>query len=198
MDINQLAMGAAPNDGFKQHPCGEFNAIVKSITQKMVVDRRVWELELETSAGTCSYTIWDFNQSDIQRLYSDPSFKDKVINAIGRVKRLFVDLGCASVDDVTKIPWDTGHINCVAMLPTLKGKRCTAVVMESSRKAGQRVVFINAPVEAPKEPSIDAHNMGWDQRPSNQSQQRPAFQPAHQGNVQRGQYNGQSLDDIPF
>jgi hypothetical protein len=155
-DLNNLVAGApvAEPGTFTPHPLGEFPGKVVNVSGRKVKthDRGevpVYEIEAQTSHGMARYSIWGYVQADVAEIMQGGKAREQFNKTIGRVKRLYVDLGVWSGDDALgTVLWAGEGRSILGDMSRLVGKDCWVVCRPSQKDpndAGKRVVFLNAP-----------------------------------------------------
>lgn len=216
--LNQLTSAAPiadPAGTFTPHPLGGFNGVIESIVKKKVkLDNRpdecpIYEVVAKTAYGTAQYTIWGYTQHDVSQIMQGGQARELFDKTMGRLKRLFVDLGVWTEDLINQSPvlWHGDRSPAVLNdMHQLQGKRCWVAVLDSLTHPGdpkKRTVFLNAPRDnMPDQPqqaaqgglqgpptAHDAPPLGM---PPNGAAQPPGPQ------FQQPPAGSANLDDIPF
>lgn len=144
---------------FKPHPLGEFHGTVLSVESKVIkqANNSVIELKIATTdgagakVGVANYNEWMFTTEDITQAQTSQEGRDRLNARIGRIKRLFVDLGVYDHQKVDTMVWSSqGNMNDPGILESfdfLKGKTCSVTVKANTKPNKPAMIFVNAPLE---------------------------------------------------
>lgn len=166
--------------GFRPHPVGTYDAVVEEIKERDWQGALIYDIVLRTSEGTCKVGLWKKSWDDMQAEVDAGRMKqseaeESYVKAMGRVCRLYSDLGLEAPDGDTHVDIEE---QAYERLGELVGRSCSAVVNAKKEKGkeDERIVFINAPKGAQK--------AGTGRAPARQTQTAFAGSP--------------SIDEVPF
>lgn len=188
--LNQVAgdlEAAEQVSDYRPHPTGEFHGEITSVESKYVAKAQnsVFEFQVKTSddqgpVGKTTKNEWAFTDQEIMRAQSHQDDRDKLLDKIKRLKRLFVDCGVYTADQARQLVWADPQGNkpsIVQSFDKLVGQKCSVSVKPNNRDASKgNVVFLNAPLET----VVGADR---EQAPTQRQapQQHNAFQPPQYG-----------------
>lgn len=136
----------AKEGGFKRHPIGTFAATVESVSEKEWDGRIIYEVHVVTDQGKAKVGIWKNTVAELdeaaKRMGSREKAEDGYVKAMGRLCRLYTDLGLAEPHGADEVEMED---NAYGRLGELVDRPCTIVVQEDKKKKGEVIVFINAP-----------------------------------------------------
>ncbi len=159
--LNSVCSGVKASEApdFKPHPLGEFHGTVLSVESKVIkqANNSVIELKIATTdgagakVGVANYNEWMFTTEDITQAQTSQEGRDRLNGRIGRIKRLFVDLGVYTHEKVDSMGWSSqGNMNDPGILESfefLKGKTCSVTVKANTKPNKPAMIFVNAPQE---------------------------------------------------
>lgn len=166
--VEQWAKGTKASDGFTQHPVGDYPGVITTIKQNKLekTGQYLWNLSIKTAHGNAQFTIWGISEQDIQKANSNQADRDKLLSALGRHKRLFVDLGVFSKEDADTLGWMEGDHSVIGSLSKLLGRACNVHIETSANNPKYQNVYINAP-QAVQNSGMD--NLPVNDAPNNQA-----------------------------
>lgn len=138
MSLRDRVKSEAANGGFRRHPIGTFDATVDSINEKEHEGRTLWEVHIVSGSGKAKVTIWKNTLAEIRNADDE----EKYIKSMGRLCRLYTDLGLPEPDGQTDEELEN---NIYGRLGELLGRACTLVVQADKRNQGEVICFLNAP-----------------------------------------------------
>lgn len=208
--LNSITTGvkAAEAPDFKPHPLGEFHGVVLSVEQKYIkqASNSVVELKIATTdqsgakVGVANYNEWMFTDADQIAAQTNQDDREKLLNRISRMKRLFVDLEALPHDIVDAMPWSSGgnmhDPGVLEAFDLLKGKKCSVTVKANTKPNKPAMIFVNAPVATVTGVTGAAPQVQRQQAPQAPMGQPPMGQPP-MGHPQHPQYNAPG-PQIPF
>lgn len=201
MSLRDRARQEAEEGGFRPHPLGTFpgSEIIEVKDKPVTVDGEettVYEIKVKSPKGTGRMTIWKTTIADIDgKLMSHPDVstredaEKKYVEALGRVVRLYRDLGLQEPDAESDEDFENAVYDGMG---AFVGQPCTLVVLEGKNEQNPRV-FINA--DRPQVPDRSPPRSAATKAPA----QKPATQKtATKGKPQQQAAETQGLDEIPF
>ena len=221
--LNQVSSTteAAEASGYRPHPLGDYHGVIETIEQKTVRDRQVWELIIathddnNTPIGRTNYNIWGFSEADIMNAQRSQEERNKMVDAIARIKRLFTDLGIYTPEEAKRLPWASPNPqenDILKSLVKLRGRRCAVSVKTNMKDPSKTITFVNAPIDsllgtqngAKGPPHLPyGHQHGYQAAPQQPAWQAPSqpnygYPPASPSNTMPPGYSTNDLPNIPF
>lgn len=153
---NRIKQEEAAAGSFR-HPIGEFDATVEEVKERTHDGQVIYELHVRSDIGKIAkHSVWKNTFDDsigrfMQMGATREQAEDKYAEALGRLCRLYSDLGLESPDGEDHIAIETA---CYARLGEMVGRPCKLVVVKDKKKEGEVRVFINA---APGNRAVQGH-----------------------------------------
>lgn len=137
---------------FVNHPVGTFDAVVEEIVEREWEGVPIYELMIRSQKGVAKVGIWKTVHADIDgRLSAGGGSHDeaeqKYVKALGRVIRLYRDLGLPAPHGETETAIEE---QVYGRMPEMVGKACKLVVQPDRRDQNRVVCFINSAKKAEK------------------------------------------------
>lgn len=110
--------------------------------------RSLTELKIKTDAGTGYHGIWGFSSLDFSEAVKDNEKRLRMSYNMGRIKRLFVDLGVCTESESQNLPWSSREHDkkyVLGLFADLQGKACEFVNTESKQDPSKTKTYINRP-----------------------------------------------------
>jgi hypothetical protein len=133
--------------GFRPHPLGNYPGVVEEVREKTLdSDQVVYDIVVRTAEGIAKVGVFKTTVADVEDGYGGKldraAAEDRYVKSIGRVCRLYRDLGLEEPDGGDELELEAATF---ARLGELVGRVCEVSVQPNRRKPGDVVVYINAP-----------------------------------------------------
>ncbi len=156
--LNDIAGGtdAADAPEYKKHPIGEFHGVVDNVGQKAMPQQQnvIFEFSVKTydndhnPVGTAEYSEWGFSDEQIEEAKTTQEGRDKAVDKVRRIKRLFTDMKVFTPAEAKALVWSSKDASKPSVLNSFRllvGKRCSVSVKQSFKDPSKTKIFLNGP-----------------------------------------------------
>lgn len=191
MSIRDRIKKEAESGGWRPHPIGSFAGVIEKIDEKEHDGKVLWEISVRTEKGIAKATVWKTTSADIDGELMKFSktraeAEDKYVKAMGRLCRLFTDVGLEAPDGESEEELEN---NAYERMGELIDRPCKVVVQANPAKPDSPRVYINAPERGQK--SVTSQRSTRNDWPGNGAAAEPDGGATDFGAAA-------TLDDVPF